>query len=414
MSARTKNRIGIDTLLILTLISVLATLTLAKAVVLHQLATAGGARELTDFDVFHVAARMIWRGEATLTYAAATMGEAQRALANGVGLVPWAYPPPFLIAIAPLGLLPLGLAALLFLALPLAAFLVVLRRLAGPDFGLALAACFPALLVNGLIGQNGYLSGALLGWACLLLLSGGGRGGLPLGLMVFKPHLAIPFALEALLNRRGRVIAVALATVAAGVLAATLGFGGAIWPAFRTGVAETSAFLASGAFPLFRMVSVYAFVRSLGAPAGLALAVHGAFALLVLGLIAQGVRRALPARTVLGLCALASPFISPYAYLYDLPVLGVGIALLAPQLRARMGRAGLAGFVGLCALLSGAGYLQPKLFPGDVPGRIGGDAYDRISLAGMLLPLAVLLLWRALRQRPTRQPDVNGGEATPG
>lgn len=399
--------IGIATILILTLVSVLSTLVIAKAVVLHQLAAAGGARELTDFDVFHVAAQMVWRGEATEAYSATTMTEAQKTLANGVGLLPWAYPPQFMLGIAPLGKLPLGVAAFLFLALPLAAFLIVLRRLAGPDFGLALLACAPALMINVLIGQNGYLSGALIGWACLLLLKGEGKGhstamgGLPLGLMIFKPHLAIPFAIEALARPRLRVVAVALATVALTSVLATLAFGPAIWPAFRTGVAETSAFLASGAFPLFRMVSVYAFVRSLGAPAGAAMAVHAAFALVLLALVVQTVRLKLPLRQVLGLSALASPFISPYAYLYDLPVYGIGVALLAPDLKRLASRAELAAFLALSVAAGGAGYLQPKLFPGDIPGRIGGDNYDRISIAGMIVPVIFLLVWRLLkRDRP--------------
>lgn len=390
--------IGIANILILTLLSVLAALVIAKAVVLSQLATAGGARELTDFDVFHVAAQMVWRGEAAQAYAAVTMTEAQRSLANGVGLLPWAYPPQFMLAIAPLGKLSLGLAAFVFLALPLAAFLFVLKRLAGPDFGFALLASAPALLINVLIGQNGYLSGALIGWACLLLLKGEGRGGLPLGLMIFKPHLAIPFAVEALAARRWRVVAVALATVAVTSLVATLAFGPAIWPAFRTGVAETSAFLASGAFPLFRMVSVYAFVRSLGAPASAAMVVHAVFALALLGLVVQAVRTKLPLRQVLGLSALASPFISPYAYLYDLPAYGVGAALLAPEFARLMRRGERAAFIALSLVAGGAGYLQPKLFPGDVPGRIGGDNYDRLSIAGMVVPLIFVLVWRVLKR----------------
>ena len=51
-----------------------------------------------------------------------------------------------------------------------------------------------------------------------------------------------------------------------------------------------------------------------------------------LSVVAFAIYRGFPASWSLGLAAVASLLISPYAYDYDLPILGVGMALLPPDL----------------------------------------------------------------------------------
>ena len=122
----------------------------------------------------------------------------------------------------------------------------------------------PLFVITLRCGQNGFLIGALVAAAAIGLSKGHASAGVPLGLMVLKPHLAIALALHVLLARRWKVALVALAVVAGSSLVAALALGPAIWMDFLGAVGEASAFLAAGLYPFYRMVSVYAAARSLG------------------------------------------------------------------------------------------------------------------------------------------------------
>jgi len=161
-----------------------------------------GPKVLVDFDAFHIVGRMVWRGEVEDAYRFAAMVRAQRTLGGADGSMPWTYPPPFNLVAAALALLPLGAAYFAFTAATLGAYLAVLRRVAGEHVSVVLLAIFPAVIVTIACGQNGFLTGVLIGLACLGFLRGRPSAGVPLGLMILKPHLAIAFALYAVAARR--------------------------------------------------------------------------------------------------------------------------------------------------------------------------------------------------------------------
>ena len=108
-----------------------------------------------------------------------------------------------------------GLAYSLFISGSLAAYFLTLRRIACESYVPILIITFPALIINIRCGQNGFLTGALIGLTCLYLRKGSALAGLPLGLMIIKPHLAIALAVYAIANRRWKVVAIALATAIA-------------------------------------------------------------------------------------------------------------------------------------------------------------------------------------------------------
>ena len=145
--------------------------------------------------------------------------------------------------------------------------------------------------------------------------------------MSVKPHLAPAFALYAVATRRWSAVAVAALTAALASALATAALGPRIWIAFFQGASEARGFLEAGAYPLYRMVSLYAALPSLGVSAPASMAVHGAVALLALAMVWTAVRRRMPPAQFLGLTALASLLVSPYAYDYDLPIGGIALAL---------------------------------------------------------------------------------------
>lgn len=377
---------------------------LAFSVLLKTLKLAGdpsGDHYMIDFDAFYLVGRMVWRGEAGDAYHLVSMLAAQLAYAGRPSFMPWTYPPQFDLVVAPLALLPRALAYLLFAGSTLALYLVTLRRIAGEAFGLVLAASLPALLVTISCGQNGLLTGALIGLVCLGLQAGRRSAGLPLGLMVIKPHLAVVLGAYVVLTRRWAVAMIAVAIVAASTILVTLLFGPGIWRDFVHGVGEARAFLAEGQYPLFRMISVYAASHTFGAPPAVALGlqVAGALAALaVTGLAAWGL---FTMRQALGLLAISSLMISPYAYDYDLPILGVGLAFLAVDLVRGARRFelvaifGLASFAGLYGFI--LGMLTAVLFDHTVlPPELQPTAYSGLAMA-VLYVLAVRVI---LRQRP--------------
>ncbi|MGL5734187.1 MAG: glycosyltransferase family 87 protein, partial [Beijerinckiaceae bacterium] len=289
-------------------------------------------RAMLDFDAFYLTGSMALRGVVNDAYTLDLLFREQVALAGKTVFMPWTYPPPFNLIVAGLALLPLGMAYLVFVGVTLTAYLFVLHRLSGPHFYLMLVLATPGFALSMFFGQNGFLSGALLGAAGLRLLSNRDDAGIPLGLMVIKPHVAVTLGVYALFDRRWRVIAVATVSALAACALATLVFGFSIWPAFMGGVAEAGQFLRNGEYPLHRMISVYAAVRRMGVAPDIALAMQMITALAALAGIALAMRARLPRPQIIGFALLTALLISPYAYDYDLPIFTLGIALLMPVL----------------------------------------------------------------------------------
>ena len=292
----------------------------------------GRKRPLIDFDAFYIVAQRVWLGDAEQAYHLDQFARMQlEAVGGKVGLLLWTYPPQFDLLIAPLALVPVAAAYFLFIAVTLGFYLLTLRAIAKDCFALVVILLAPSLFLTVACGQNGFLTGGLIGLACLTIERRQLAGGASLGVMVIKPHLAIAIGLYALLARRWGAVFAAAGVILLSSILCTVLLGPQIWSAFLGGVQESSGFLGRGSFPLYRMISVYALLRTAGFSASLAFLSQVVVALLALSVVVLAVYRGLPARWSLGLAAIASLLISPYAYDYDLPIVGIGLALLLPD-----------------------------------------------------------------------------------
>lgn len=290
----------------------------------------------SDFDYFHAAGVAVLEGDFVRAYDEGWFRSHQARLYGQDLRGPWSYPPPFGLVVAPFGLFSRGWAMLLFMLPGLLAYLWTVRRLAGARPATALLLLLGPCLGVTLFGQNGFLTGTLGGLTALGLAERRRWAGVPLGLMVIKPHLALGFGLYALVRRDWPTLAIAAGTAAAAAGLATLAFGAAVWPAFAAAVRFAGDGLAAGYFPLASMVSAYAAAATLGLPAAAAMAVQAASAGLAAALIIVAALR-LPVRQAVGLTAFATVLISPYAFAYDLLTAGAGLALLLPDV-VRLGR----------------------------------------------------------------------------
>lgn len=315
----------------------------------------GAAKILTDFDAFHIAGTLAGRGEVDAAYDAARMMDAQAEIASVRSFMPYTYPPPFTLIADALARLPIGSAYALFALASFGLYLAVLRRIAGEGLLLVLLALIPTIMLNLRTGQTGFLVAGLVGAFLLAWRDNRAIAGLPLGLLVIKPHLAVGAGLLALFGRRWDVVAIAAVVVAAAAGLATIVYGMAVWTSFLGAVREAGTFLAGGHYPMYRMSSAYAFFLTIGVPAPAALTAHFALAAVAASLLIWTALARIAFRHRAALVCVLSLFVSPYNYDYDLALIGIALAFILPDIAARASPPALAGLLALSWATGGYG-----------------------------------------------------------
>jgi len=221
-----------------------------------------------DFINFWSGAYLAVHGHATQVYDPAAFHAFQQSVVGGAleGYL-YIYPPVLLVLTAPLGLVPYIPALVLWLSAGWFAFYRALC-LALPGRGaLLLALATPAVFINTIAGQNGTWTAALFGGGLGLLNRRPMLAGGLLGLLVFKPQLAIliPVALAA--GRHWRALAAAAVTAAALLAVSALWFGTDIWINYiRLVELLRRLILEEGTGVWYRFVSVFVAARRLGVP----------------------------------------------------------------------------------------------------------------------------------------------------
>lgn len=290
---------------------------------------------------------------------------------------PFLYPPTYLLFLWPLAHLPLGSARLLWSTVTLSAYVAALC-LPRPRKTLLVAAMVsPATVLCLICGQNGLLTAAFMIGGLRCATTRPIVAGALLGLLTYKPHLAalIPIALIA-----ARLWTALAATAVISILciaASAAVFGVQTWLDFlgaqRASWATIDAFISAH---LAMIPTVSAALRQLGLSPEWALAGQFAAALFSIAALWTAWRSSQPLLAV----PVAALLASPYAFLYDLPMLS-GAALLA--LGERPGGPAIA--------FLGAALLLPQLMF-DLPGAA-------VPLAAPMLALILAWLTR-LSPRP--------------
>ncbi len=80
-----------------------------------------------------------------------------------------------------------------WVSISLLPYLAVMRAIVGRAFGLVLAIAFPVVLNNTLVGQNGFLTAALIGGTLYLMPVRPVLAGICLGLLSYKPQYGLLF-----------------------------------------------------------------------------------------------------------------------------------------------------------------------------------------------------------------------------
>ena len=285
----------------------------------------------TDFANVYAAGRLALEGRAAQAYDWPAHHDMQRRVAGreDVPYYGWHYPPMFLMVAAALAVLPYLGALFVYQAVTLAAYLAVVRGIAGRPEAWLLALAFPAVLVNVTHGHNGFITAMLLGGALMMLDRRPLLAGLAFGCLVYKPQLGLLVPLVLATTGRWKVIAAATAGVVALAGATWALLGSDVFGAFWESLPMTQLVVREGAPGFYKIQSLYAALRLLGAPAEVAnvaqlLATLG----VATGLIALWRSAAAFELKAAGLI-IGSVIATPYVLDYDLVVLAPAIAFLA-------------------------------------------------------------------------------------
>jgi len=286
----------------------------------------------TDFVNVWSAGRLVLDGHPALAYDWDIQKQVQLAVLGQSydGNFAWHYPPPFLFVASVLAHFPYGVAYFGWAAVSFVPYLAVMRAIVGCSFGFLLAAAFPVVLTNALVGQNGFLTASLIGGTLYLMPTRPVLSGICLGLLSYKPQYGLLFPLVLIAASQWKVFFTAGNVALVIACLSWLAFGIESWQAFFHWMPMFSqAFLTEGRAPWGKMQSIFALVRYFGGTEQLAWLfqwiMSGAVAI-VLAIMWRSRKLSYPLKAA-GLAAGAL-LITPYLFLYDLMVLAIAVAFL--------------------------------------------------------------------------------------
>lgn len=283
-----------------------------------------------DYLSFWAAGLLTLHGDPAAAYDIETHGAIVRDVAPVAEILPFPYPPPFLLFATPFSLLDYRFALPAWVLATIGVYLVGMRRIAPVPLSLS----HPALLIAGFYGQASFLvTGIVLGGASLLS-SRPLIGGAILGLLVIKPHLALLLPVSVLAIGAWRSIVGATVSGGALLTAALLLFGWKPYDRFLAMSATFADMFSAGWWPWQKLISPFAFLRFFGMDQAAALTLHLLVAAAAAAVTWIAWSRNWPEK--LAILAAATLLGSPYLFSYDSLLLAAPLALLARRRRSAL------------------------------------------------------------------------------
>jgi hypothetical protein len=288
---------------------------------------ADGSKIFNDFVTIWAAGKMALAGHAAQAYDWSQLKPVDESIVGPLsGYLVWPYPPTFMLVAAALALLPYVSAFFLWVFGTFIAYLAIIRAIIGDRVGYFLAAGFPAVIANALVGQTAFLSTALVGGALIFLDTQPIWAGILLGLLTYKPHLGLLFPIALAVSGRWRVF------VTAGIVAALMAavswavFGSESWVAFASGISHS--LVSDGAADWGKMQTVSGLVRALGGDDTLAWSVQIGVTAIAAAAIAVVWRSSVAYEIKAAALGVAALLAAPHLLTYDLVILAVPLAFL--------------------------------------------------------------------------------------
>jgi arabinofuranan 3-O-arabinosyltransferase len=238
------------------------------------------------------------------------------------------YPPTFLLFTYPLGFMSYFTAFAVWNVATLLLYLASIYAII-PRSTAVIAALTPIVAAENLVlGQNGFLSAAIIGSSLVLLERRPLLAGTVVGLLTYKPHFGVLFPLALVASRNGRALVSAAATTLLLAAAAAAAFGFHGWLSFFDSIRGRNASLTVDPGLELTLQSVYGLLHWAGAGSAVAWASHAVAAVLVSLAIwaiwSRPIRYSLQAAAL----ALGAVIVTPYVQIYDLCILAIAVAFI--------------------------------------------------------------------------------------
>jgi alpha-1,2-mannosyltransferase len=281
----------------------------------------------TEFRMFWTGSYMALHGELSDIYNNSKFEAVETRLAGTEKGHVWLYPPPFLLMVLPLSLLPFLASLGIWLAVTLSCYLLILRRICPQPHVILWMVFFPGIVINFMVGHNGFLSGTLVGGGLLFINSSPILAGILFGLFFYKPQLGILIPLALLAGRRWNILGITAISAAGIGIASALIFGPDTWLEFLRNLPIAAKLTDSPRF-WDRMPTIYAAARAAGNGTLIAWTLQG---IMMLGVMAgvywvwSGKASAASRASILILGIL---LVTRYAFIYDYAILAIPLAWL--------------------------------------------------------------------------------------
>ena len=285
----------------------------------------------TDFVNVWAAGRLVLEGNPAWAYDWNIQKEVEVALLGQdfIGYFAWHYPPPFLFVASLLARFPYSIAFIGWMAISILPYLAVMRAIVGRSFGVMLAIAVPMAFNNTLVGQNGFLTAALIGGTLYLLPVRPVLAGICLSFLSYKPQYGLLFPIVLMAASQWRAFFAAGATTIVLAFVAWLAFGTESWQAFFHWMPMFSqAFLSEGKAPWWKMQSLFSLVRYFGGTEQLAWGFQWVLTASVAVVLALMWRSRVPYTAKAGALAVGTLLTTPYLFMYDMMVLAIPVAFL--------------------------------------------------------------------------------------
>ena len=241
--------------------------------------------------------------------------------------LPFAYPPILLLLIWPLGLLRPVIALLAWYAVGLGAYLCAIWQRRGTIGAAMFAVIAPSTLMALYYAQNSLVLAALLigGWR--LLPRRPILAGVLFGLMAFKPQFGLLLPIALMSARQWRAMIAAAVTMIAAIGASIVAFGMACWIDLPRALIGLSGVVARHPLLNHLAPTITAGMRLLGAGPVLTQVAQAIAALAAAVAVWQAARSGVT--PLAGAALMAAAFLAtPYAFLYDLPILSYAVLVV--------------------------------------------------------------------------------------
>lgn len=252
------------------------------------------------------------------------------------GGYPYPYPPTFLLALFPFGMVPLALAYVVWVAGSFALYTLASLGWGWRSLcGVALLAA-PTTLVAVVSGQNGFLSAALLVGGLRNLKRFPVIGGILLASLTYKPQFCLLVPVVLVAARMWRAAVAAGLTVVFLIVSSSAAFGWSIWLTWIQSISQYRDLLQTNQSRFDHLMpTVMASMREVGASQLTGYSTQFILATIVAAFVWRTIAHTLDDRSIAAVI-VATVLVTPYAFTYDMPMIAAAL-IIEGRRRQRQG-----------------------------------------------------------------------------